>query len=499
MCLPTAHLLAPPQTDSTPNPYWWYNGKMYLLAPSGNVMVSPGNSWNLTSRTTYNPGLTSGGAVDSAPDISSITGWVNAQRTRRPWVSGVISIGAPGSEVLYGFYHEEQGACPSTPATPVKCTSATAQAQCPGAGPFWQCYWDKYSSLPDPRPGGDGYCMTTTSGRAGVAMSTDHGNTWIDRGRIVSESLAAEYCAAATTGVGWSGGVEFPVPMLDPDGYVYVTISNLSGDPANPTALVNQGVLIARISIADLAQPDAQNRFNFWDNVTHSWTFSTQGTSASAVPPCPTCTWANYLTHVQPLANPHNTQSWSTPGPYPSPQGTYSLPQTAWNTNLGTYILQATNFIRINGGTQQPGLWYFAGASLASDPLNWQGFTTWRTPDGQIWQGSDWNNFTDIVYDFTPPGGPHLQSQCQYYLEMVGGAANAGCSAARGGGTDGLETDKCFADADWYTNNFGCPTPGTWTGVHESYMQIKFRAGADATCAGPNTPVAASPGRRWFP
>jgi hypothetical protein len=337
-----------------------------------------------------------------------------------------------------------------------------------------------------------GYCMMQVAQRPNLAISTfavgsDGSMIVTDLGRLVNEALMPSYC---DTTAGFAGGITTPNVMLPGDGYVYAVMRNNFSNATPLTSKANQGIIIARASISSFNGTSSDTQQWYFFDVTDksqgangSWTFSTQSTDATDFP-----------THVLPLNNITDAYPWHSNTLAAGPKGYFIAPQPHFNTQLGTYVMLTTNVAKSDTNTSlQPALWYFAGASLATDPLNWRPFDSWTDYLGAAQSVAANGGVSSPVYKYVL-GGLTRDSNCDYYFQLVGPSANnPACLASMGGGAAGKETQLCIgARADFFSENFTPQPPSSCAGhatvtdhTFNARVQLVFaRDDQKATCAG---------------
>ena len=215
-------------------------------------------------------------------DINSAEG---PTRTQMRWMESVYR--EPRTGTLFGLYHLEEG-------------------------PYVRC------PAPDERP----YLSVP---HIGLGRSADNGRTWENLGIIISDGSFEISCDLPVRF--FAGGVGDPSMAVGPDSaHAYIAFTDYSGDDAR-----TQGIQLARIALADLAQPlnsDGTSKARRWHDGAWSGP-GLQGTPGPRVGQSWAPTAIGQATSILPPA-----RSWLRPD-----GGGYWGPSLSYNTHVGAFML----------------------------------------------------------------------------------------------------------------------------------------------------------------
>ena len=215
-------------------------------------------------------------------DINSADG---PTPTKMRWMEGVYR--QPGTGVLYGLYHLEEG-------------------------PYVRC------PAPNERP----YLSVP---HIGLGRSTNNGRTWENLGVIISDGSFAISCDSPVRF--FAGGVGDPSMAVGPDStYAYIAFTDYTGDDAR-----SQGIQLARIALADLDAPlavDGTSKARRW----HAGAWAAPGLQGTPGPRVGQSWTPVPLGQATPLLAP--PRSWLR-----EDGGGYWGPSLSWNTHVGAFML----------------------------------------------------------------------------------------------------------------------------------------------------------------
>ena len=285
----TVRVTSPVGSDCN-RPSWWVGDTLYQMVSNQHPWLSRGGR-DAASAQPFEPMRFTDDDARFAwnakkkwyvHDINSADG---PTPTRMRWMESVFR--APGTGVLYGLYHLEEG----------------PYVHCPAP------YDRPYLSVP----------------HIGLGRSRDNGRTWENLGIIVSDGSFVVSCDLPVRF--FAGGVGDPSMAVGPDStYAYIAFTDYTGD--DPSA---QGIELARIALTDLDQPlapDGTSKAHRW----HSGAWSgpgLQGTPGARVGQSWT---ASPLGQATPILPP--PRSWLR-----ADGGGYWGPSLSWNTHVGAFML----------------------------------------------------------------------------------------------------------------------------------------------------------------
>jgi hypothetical protein len=276
--------------------------------------------------------------------------------------------------------------------------------------------------------GEGGNCAPET--HLGIATSTNGGSSWTDRGLYAGANIPV-VCDGTWQGIG------SPAVAYD-NGYYYIFADNYGGGTTSNK--VNQGLIVARISLTDLRGSDPSSNVYFYNGSGPggSWNLNTV-----------TTTGTNFLNNVYPASGYLTTSSWRN-RTFSSPYN-FGTPSIHWNTTLSRYVIVAEIF-RGNAArtNDKPVLLVKSSGSLANDPLSWSAFAAYRASGGDIVTGASVSEVS----------APDIAEE--YYTNLV---------------SPDTGTDKSGGDMRLFA------TPGS-IGQQRSTRSIKFATGSTPPTCG---------------
>jgi hypothetical protein len=285
----TVRVTSPVGSDCN-RPSWWVGDTLFQMVSNQHPWRSRGGR-DAASAQPFAPGRFTDDdprfAWDAARkwyvhDINSADG---PTATKMRWMESVYR--EPRTGTLFGLYHLEEG----------------PYVRCPAP------YERPYLSVP----------------HIGLGRSLDNGLTWENLGIIISDGSFAISCDLPVRF--FAGGVGDPSMAVGPDStHAYIAFTDYSGADAR-----TQGIQLARIALADLAQPlnaDGTSKARRWHNGAWSGP-GLQGTPGARVGQV----WATTpIGQATPLLPP--AASWQRPE-----GGGYWGPSLSWNTEAGAFML----------------------------------------------------------------------------------------------------------------------------------------------------------------